>query len=162
MFYKVNLLFYKVNILFYKVNLLFYKVNLLFSKVNLLFYKVNLLFYKVNLLFSKVNLLFYKVNLLFFSDPCHGHRCPVSQVCQLDDNRNPICRCNSLCNLEFSPVCGSDGRTYSNECIMNAEACKNRKEIRRIFAGECTAGRVFTLDLFLIRHQSMSDSCPCI
>ena len=43
-------------------------------------------------------------------DPCDSIDCPVNQVCQLDDNRNPICRCNAICNQDFKPVCASDGK----------------------------------------------------
>lgn len=46
-------------------------------------------------------------------DPCDQIDCPVTQVCQLDENRNPICRCNAICNLDFKPVCASDGEFIS-------------------------------------------------
>jgi len=43
-------------------------------------------------------------------DPCDSIDCPINQVCQLDDNRSPVCRCNAVCNQEFKPVCSSDGK----------------------------------------------------
>ncbi|GFS69617.1 hypothetical protein NPIL_186102 [Nephila pilipes] len=73
-------------------------------------------------------------------DPCEGVECPASQVCQLDEHRNPICRCNSVCTPDLRPVCGSDGKTYTNECTLRVEACKSRKSIRIIYTGECSAG----------------------
>ncbi|XP_054168676.1 agrin-like isoform X2 [Oppia nitens] len=70
-------------------------------------------------------------------DPCDGVECPASQICQLDDQRNPICRCNAICNQDFKPVCGSDGKTYTNECILRVEACKTRRSLRIIHTGVC-------------------------
>ncbi|XP_064610786.1 agrin-like isoform X2 [Liolophura sinensis] len=70
-------------------------------------------------------------------DPCEGYECPVAQVCQLDEKRKPVCRCNDLCHFDFSPVCASNGRTYSNDCLMRVEACKTRKEIHVVFRGDC-------------------------
>ncbi|XP_067139294.1 agrin-like isoform X3 [Centruroides vittatus] len=72
-------------------------------------------------------------------DPCEGVECPASQVCQLDENRNPICRCNAICSPDFRPVCGSDGKTYTNECSLRVEACKSRRSLRIIYTGECSS-----------------------
>jgi hypothetical protein len=82
-------------------------------------------------------------NLMFIeTDPCDGVECPASQICQLDDHRNPICRCNAVCNQDFKPVCGSDGKTYTNECILRVEACKSRRSLRIIHSGIC-GGKAF-------------------
>ncbi|EEC12873.1 agrin, putative [Ixodes scapularis] len=73
-------------------------------------------------------------------DPCQGVQCPASQVCQLDEQRNPICRCNGACPGDLRPVCGSDGRTYPNECLLRVEACRSHRSIRIIYAGPCSQG----------------------
>ncbi|GBP15556.1 Agrin [Eumeta japonica] len=73
-------------------------------------------------------------------DPCAGVTCPDPEVCQLDERRAPACRCAEPCPLEFSPVCASDGKTYSNECQMHRESCRARKQLRIIFKGQCSSG----------------------
>lgn len=78
------------------------------------------------------------------ADPCAGVTCPDPEVCQLDDRRQPSCRCAEPCPLEFSPVCASDGKTYSNECQMHRESCRARKQLKIVFKGQCSTGKFFS------------------
>ena len=42
--------------------------------------------------------------------------------------------------MEFDQVCASDGKTYSNECVMRQEACRTRQDLRIIYRGKCSSG----------------------
>jgi len=72
-------------------------------------------------------------------DPCVGFNCSPGEQCKLDDWRRPSCVCRTLCSYDYKPVCASDGRTYSNECVMNADACKNRVRLSIVHSGACTS-----------------------
>ncbi|KFU92137.1 Chymotrypsin inhibitor, partial [Chaetura pelagica] len=41
------------------------------------------------------------------------------------------------CPLLYLPVCGTDGNTYSNECLLCMQQMKTRQDIRILKDGEC-------------------------
>ena len=45
--------------------------------------------------------------------------------------------CDIKCTREFKQVCGSDGRTYNNECLLNRAKCVKRLFIRVASQGAC-------------------------
>ncbi|CAO4364773.1 unnamed protein product [Caenorhabditis nigoni] len=70
-------------------------------------------------------------------DPCHGHKCPNGQTCQLGVDRRPECRCSEQCSMNSAHVCGTDGKTYMNECFLKLAACKEQKDIIVWKRGNC-------------------------
>jgi hypothetical protein len=44
-----------------------------------------------------------------------------------------------ICNRMYAPVCGSNGITYSNECMLNADSFERNLDITKLHDGECDA-----------------------
>ena len=45
--------------------------------------------------------------------------------------------CPEVCPKIFKPVCGTDGVSYNNECIMLMENCGNERSVTVDYKGKC-------------------------
>lgn|SRR6218665_375940 len=68
---------------------------------------------------------------------CEQVTCPTGKSCVLNEENRPECFCNESCHAVFDPVCGSDGKTYANKCVLDAEACETGQTITVTHYGEC-------------------------
>ena len=71
-------------------------------------------------------------------DPCNKIKCDYGSVCKpsRDDTASCVCLPCPDENV-YSPICGSDGRTYASECSMNVENCKMKKRVSIARTGSC-------------------------
>uniref|UniRef100_A0A8C3A4Z7 SPARC (osteonectin), cwcv and kazal like domains proteoglycan 1 n=1 Tax=Cyclopterus lumpus TaxID=8103 RepID=A0A8C3A4Z7_CYCLU len=90
-------------------------------------------------------------------DPCLKVRCPPHKVCVSHDYQTAICtnhkkgsaghkhrlearahgKCRICLGLQSSPVCGSDGHTYTSKCKLEFQTCLSGKTISVKCDGLC-------------------------
>ena len=81
---------------------------------------------------------------IFLPDPCCGKSCVKYMKCVVTKERKAVCQCQNIdeCPEERDLVCGSDGNTYGNDCLMKATACKEKKLIETVENKKC--GKLIT------------------
>ena len=93
---------------------------------------------------------------IIFSDVCGGGKCTHGAKCDLDATKGNtyICNCNTFCPQVNDPVCGSDGKDYSNECLMNVSVCSTKRLITVVSKGLCSKGTTFYFGSFFLEKPN--------
>ncbi|KAK6177684.1 hypothetical protein SNE40_015737 [Patella caerulea] len=68
---------------------------------------------------------------------CDEKTCGFGGTCVQDEDGSSICYCKDNCDAVRSQVCGSDGKSYGNECQLKYEACRQQREITVASSDNC-------------------------
>ncbi|KAK7082918.1 Follistatin-related protein 1 [Halocaridina rubra] len=69
-------------------------------------------------------------------DACSNIVCRAGRECVLS-NGIGRCECVSTCSDNFAPVCGTDGNSYDNHCLLHRHACLSESKIGIEHKGFC-------------------------
>jgi hypothetical protein len=67
---------------------------------------------------------------------CFFKRCHRYAKCEIQENK-AVCVCPKACPRNYSPVCGTDWKTYSNLCELRKHACDANNRTRLRYYGTC-------------------------
>lgn len=72
-------------------------------------------------------------------DPCAEVTCSFGSTCaRSTDGQAAKCICPSSCGgTAESTVCGSDGKDYRSECLLNKHACDKQENVFKKLDGPC-------------------------
>jgi len=60
--------------------------------------------------------------------------------------------CNMACPMNYLPLCGVDGQTYSNDCMLRSMNCMRKTTVEVAYAGACVEVPVPVCNLACLRN----------
>ena len=78
--------------------------------------------------------------MVLYDGPCRNAcinvTCGYGEECIVKKGR-PHCTCWRNCSVTTEKVCGSDGITYHNECVLSAKSCLRASNVTLAHVGAC-------------------------
>ena len=78
-----------------------------------------------------------KLPLVVTLEPCRGSSCKNHAICVATPEGQGICQCREKCFEDKDPVCGSDRKTYENECELKRASCNRQITLTVEKRGPC-------------------------
>lgn len=60
--------------------------------------------------------------------------------------------CPQKCEDKDEPICGTDGNTYKNPCVLDLSACETNKKILMVHTGRCSKYKLYCGDTSAHEH----------
>ncbi|XP_031572994.1 collagen alpha-6(VI) chain-like [Actinia tenebrosa] len=103
--------------------------------------------------------------IIFGREACYNNNCANTRpysTCK-EVNGKATCVCAESCPSTPKQVCGSDGKTYTNDCEMKRAACQNNKNITVKSPGPCDpcAGFKCSKPYSTCENQNGKAVCAC-
>ncbi|XP_046851485.1 collagen alpha-3(VI) chain-like [Xenia sp. Carnegie-2017] len=91
----------------------------------------------VNLTDPVSNVVITTITNGLLADVCAATYCQHGADCIRQFDGTAKCVCRQSCSENYLPLCGSNGKTYINECTMKRESCLWKLEISLKHSGVC-------------------------